>query len=299
MLGSHLSIADGLHNALIDGQRLGMDCVQIFTKNQRQWSAPPLKRSQIDEWFAYRKSTGIEHVVSHDSYLINLASPGGDTLRKSIALMRDEIERCEALDIPVVVTHPGSHVGEGEDAGLDRIVKSLDAVHADLPGYKTLTLLENTAGQGTNLGYDLHHLLRIIERVRDPERLGVCIDTAHAFAAGYNLGSESGTRKFIRQLDDLIGLELVRAMHLNDSKVKRGSRVDRHEHIGRGHIGLDAFRVIVRNRKLSRVPKCLETAKGEDDHGREWDAVNLATLRELSASRRRKKNPRRTSRRGP
>lgn len=281
MLGSHLSVAGGLHNALIDAERFGMDCVQVFTKNQRQWTAPPLKPAQIDEWFADRKSTGIDHVVSHDSYLINLASPGGPTLDKSLVLMRDEIERCEALDIALLVTHPGSHVGEGEDAGLDRIVKHLDAIHADLPGYKTITCLENTAGQGTNLGYDLDHLRRIIESVRDPERLAVCIDTAHALAAGYNLESASGTRQFLKQIDDAVGLDRVLAMHLNDSKVPRGSRVDRHEHIGHGHVSLDAFRVIVRSRRLRDVPMILETAKAKAPDGREWDEVNLETLRGL------------------
>jgi len=258
-----------------------MDCLQVFTKNQRQWKAPKLRKAQIKEWLDAREATGIDHVVSHNSYLINMASPGGPTLSKSLVLMRDEIERCEALQIPLLVAHPGSHVGEGEDAGLDGIVKSLDKVHAELPGYKTITCLENTAGQGTNLGYDLEHLRRIIESVREPERLAVCIDTAHALAAGYNLTSTAGTRGFLRKIDDTIGIDTVRCMHVNDSKVPRGSRKDRHEHIGHGHVSLDAFRVIARHRKLRHVPKILETAKETREDGREWDEVNLETLRGL------------------
>ena len=283
LLGSHLSIAGGLQNALLEARRLGMNCVQVFTKNQRQWKCKPLSEEQIRDWDAHRREVGLdaEHTVSHDSYLINLASPKPETLDKSLALFREEIERCEALGVPHLVAHPGSHVGEGEDAGLQRIIDSIDAAHADLPGYRTLTCLENTAGQGTALGYDLDHLRRILDGVKQPERLAVCIDTAHALAGGYDLTSAAGARGFLDELDRTLGLQRVRAMHINDSKTPRGSRVDRHEHIGHGHVALDAFAVIVNEPRLRNVPKVLETPKKMTEDGREWDAVNLETLRGL------------------
>lgn len=286
MFGSHLSIAGGLHNALLDAQKLGMDCVQVFTKNQRQWSAPPLTVEQIKEWSQHRKSTKISEVVSHDSYLINLASPDPANLAKSIALFRDEIERCEALAIPLLVTHPGAHMKEGEEAGLRRVAASLDQVHTDLPGYKTLTLLEITAGQGTSLGHRFEHLRRIIDLVADPARLGVCLDTAHLLEAGYDLTSGAGCEAVLRECDDLVGLKRVRCIHMNDSKTPRSSRVDRHEHIGKGHVSLEAFRVIVNHPKLKRVPKILETAKEDAPDGRPWDAINLEVLRGLVKSSR-------------
>ncbi len=281
MFGAHNSVAGGLPRALETASRLRMECVQIFTKNQRQWKVPALKPAAVEEWLEARSGSAVDRVVSHGSYLINLASPGGPTLGRSRLALRDEIVRCETLRVPLLVVHPGSHLGEGEEAGLRRIVDRLDEVHADLPGYRTITCLENTAGQGSNLGYDLKHLQRILDAVREPDRVAVCIDTAHALAAGYNLTSEAGGRHFLRSVDETVGVDRVLAMHLNDSKAPRGSRVDRHEQIGHGHVALDAFRVIVRHRKLRAVPKILETPKGVTDDGREWDAVNLATLRDL------------------
>jgi deoxyribonuclease-4 len=283
MFGAHHSVAGGLHLALVEASRLAMDCVQVFTKNQRQWSVPPLDPARVEEWFEQRASTEIRVVVSHASYLINPAAPDGPTRENSLRALRDEIERCEALRIPLLVLHPGSHVGDGEEAGLERVIERLDEVHAELPGYRTITCLENTAGQGSNLGHALEHLRRVLEGVREPERLAVCIDTAHALAAGYNLGSAAGARRFLREIDSTVGIDRVLAMHLNDSKSPRGSRVDRHEAIGHGHVSLDAFRVIVRHRTLRHVPKILETPKGTTPDGLEWDALNLATLRGLLA----------------
>ncbi len=275
MFGSHLSIAGGLHNALIEAKKLDLDCVQIFTKNQRQWAAPPLTDEVIRLWRKYRKSTGIDHVVSHDSYLINLASPKLDMRKKSIALFRDELERCEALDIPHLVAHPGAHMGLGENAGLQRVAEALDEIHKTLEGYKTITCLEITAGQGTSLGYRLEHLHTILNAVTQPERLAVCLDTAHAFAAGYDLQSKA----FMEELRDMIGLDRVKVLHVNDSKVERGKRVDRHAHIGHGYIPLKAFTLICNTFKA--VPKILETPKGMTPQGETWDTVNLRTLRKL------------------
>ena len=287
MFGSHLSIAGGLHNALLEARALGMDCVQVFTKNQRQWAAPPLNEAQVAAWFAHRRSTGVDTVVSHDSYLINLASPERSTREKSIRLFIDELERCEALAIPWLVTHPGAHKGLGEAEGIERVAAALDRVHKRLPGYKTVTCLENTAGQGSSLGYAFEHLRAIIDRVAEPDRLAVCIDTAHALAAGYDLTSRAGAEATLDELDRLVGLDRVKALHVNDSKVPRGRRVDRHEHIGRGHVAQIAMGVVCR--RFPDVPKILETPKERTDDGKPWDAVNLAKLKALA--RRARKSP--------
>lgn len=284
MYGSHLSIAGGLHNALIEAKKLRMDCVQVFTKNQRQWTAKPLTDEDIAQWLRHRKATGIAEVVSHDSYLINLASPDAALLTKSINLFRDELLRCEALEIPHLVTHPGSHVGSGEDAGLAAVAKSLDRLHADLPGLKTVTCLEITAGQGSGLGYSFKHLRRIMDMVADPARLAICLDTAHMLAAGYDLTSATGATAVLDELNEMIGIRLVRVVHVNDSKVPRGSRVDRHEHIGKGHVSKEAFRVLLTHPHLAKVPKILETAKGLSPGGRNLDSLNLAALRKIAVS---------------
>lgn len=280
MFGSHLSIAGGLHNALIEARKLGMDCVQVFTKNQRQWAAPPLTDEQVALWFEHRKATGIDHVVSHDSYLINLASPKRDTRERSIKLFIDELERCERLGIACLVAHPGAHTGIGEARGLARVAGALDRVHKRLPGYRTVTCLEITAGQGTSLGYSIEHLRTIIDAVAQPDRLAVCIDTAHALAAGYDLTSGAGASSFIDQIDEVVGLERVKVLHVNDSKVERGRRVDRHEHIGHGHVSLEAFAAICK--RFGHVPKILETPKQTAPDGRPWDTINLRTLRGLA-----------------
>jgi deoxyribonuclease-4 len=281
MFGSHLSIAGGLHNALIEAKSLDMDCVQVFTKNQRQWKAPPLTSEAIDQWFAARAETGIDVVVSHDSYLINLASPKADTREKSVGLFLDEVRRCDVLDIPLLVTHPGAHMGEGEAAGLKRIIRALDRVHRKTPeaADKVTTCLEITAGQGTTLGYKLEHLAEIIEGVEEPDRLAVCIDTAHALAAGYDLTSAAGARGFRKQISSTVGLKRLKVMHINDSKVERGRRVDRHAHIGQGHVALDAFKVLC---KSFRGPKILETPKEDDPKtGKPMDRINIDKLKRL------------------
>ena len=279
MFGSHLSISGGMHNALIEAQKLTMNCVQVFTKNQRQWTVKPLADADINDWFAHQKSTGITHVVSHDSYLINLASPDPVNLKKSIDLFREELHRCEALNIPSLVTHPGAHMKQGEEVGLSRVAKSLDEIHDSLPGYKTITLLEITAGQGTCLGHRFEHLRAIIDQVKAPERLAVCLDTAHMIEAGYDLTSGKACKAVLEECDNIVGLDRVHCIHMNDSKTPRGSRVDRHEHIGKGHVSLEAFEVIVNHPKFKKVPKILETAKEDAPDGQPWDAINLAVLR--------------------
>ncbi|MCC7205086.1 MAG: deoxyribonuclease IV [Phycisphaeraceae bacterium] len=278
MYGSHLSVAGGLHLALLEAQRLGMQCVQVFTKNQRQWNAKPLAPPEVGLWREHLKTTGLQSTVSHDSYLINLAAPDGPTRDKSIAAFRDEIERCEMLGIPWLVTHPGAHLGQGEEEGLRRIVAALDKLHTELPGYKTVTCLEVTAGQGSTLGHRLEHLAWIIEHAHEPDRLAVCLDTAHLLAAGYDLTSAAGAKGVIDEIDHVLGLDRVKVLHLNDSKVPLGKRVDRHEHIGRGFVDAGAWEVLLRHPAFQGTPKILETPKGKDEKGRDWDTVNLDVL---------------------
>ena len=280
MFGSHLSISGGLHNALLEAEKLGMETVQIFTKNQQQWRSAPLASEAVVNWRSHCDRLKFRRTVSHDSYLINLASPDAALRNKSIELFIEELSRCVALKIPHLVTHPGAHMGEGEEAGLKRVAEALDEVHKRVAADGVVTCLEITAGQGSCLGFRLEHLAWIMDAVKDPKRLGVCLDTAHLFAAGYDFRSRKYSA-FRKRLQRIIGLKRIKVLHLNDSKVGLGSRVDRHEHIGRGKIGLDGFRPFLRDETFANVPKILETKKGTDDQGRSWDAVNLEVLRSL------------------
>jgi deoxyribonuclease-4 len=280
MFGSHLSIAGGLHNALLDAEKLGCQTVQIFTKNQKQWKCAPCSAEAVEEWKKHCKRLKLKRAVSHDSYLINLAAANEAIRRKSIDLFIDELQRCVLLGIPYLVTHPGAHVGQGEEVGLRLVAEALDEVHAQVPADGVVTCLEITAGQGSSLGYRLEHLARIMERVKSPGRLAVCLDTAHLFAAGYDFRGRKYA-KLRKEIQSTVGLKRVKVLHLNDSKKDLGSRVDRHEHIGRGKIGLDGFRPFVRDEAFENIPKILETEKGENENGRKWDAVNLEVLRSL------------------
>jgi deoxyribonuclease-4 len=281
MFGSHLSIAGGMHNALIEADGLHFQTVQVFTKNQQQWNWRPLSDDEVAQWTAHRKRLGFSATVSHDSYLINLASPDEALWKKSIGLFVEEVRRCSLLGIPYLVTHPGAHMGTGEEIGLARVAEALNIVHETVGPADVVTCLEITAGQGTSLGYRLEHLATIIEKVKSPRRLAVCLDTAHLFAAGYDFrGRRYG--KFRKEIDATVGLERIKVWHLNDSKKPLGSRVDRHEHIGLGTIGEEGFRPIVRDRDFRSVPKILETPKAAHTDGRPWDAVNLAVLRRLA-----------------
>ncbi len=269
-----------MHKALLAAEKLGMGTVQVFTGNQKTWSAKPLDDAGIAAWAAERDRLDFSHTVSHDSYLINLASADDALWDKSIERFVDELDRCRLLGIPYLVTHPGAHLGTGEEVGLRRVAVAMDQIH-DRVAAGTITCLEITAGQGTSLGYKLEHLATIIEHVKQPDRLGVCLDTAHLFAAGYDFRGRKYT-KFRKALDATIGVDRVRVLHLNDSKKELGSRVDRHDHIGRGTIGLDGFKPFVRDAAFRDIPKILETPKdGLAEDGREWDAVNLEALQKL------------------
>ena len=282
MYGSHLSIAGGMENAIAKATELGLTSLQVFTKNQQQWNVKPLEKGPIDTWKTAHAASSVGPVVSHGSYLINLASPDDALWMKSIVLFVEELRRCDLLGIPYLVTHPGAHTGTGEDAGVERVAAALDEVHKLLPNSKTVTCLESTAGQGSCIGHKLEHLGGIIAKTNESDRLGVCLDTAHLFAAGYDFRDRKYAG-FKKQLDKAVGVDRVKVWHLNDSKKPLGSRVDRHDHIGRGEIGLGGFRPIVRDKAWKNVPKILETAKEASPDGRPWDAVNLEVLRSLEA----------------
>lgn len=280
ILGSHLSIAGGYYKAVETASALNMDCVQLFTKNNNQWKAKPITPDEVRVFRETLDRTGIRWPVSHDSYLINLASPADELWQKSIDAFTHELERAELLGLIGVVMHPGSYVSSSESAGLERIVQGLDEVHRRTPHVRTQTLLETTAGQGTNLGHRFEHLQFILQRVANPDRIGVCVDTCHIFAAGYPLDSAEEYQATFAKFDRLIGLDRIRAFHLNDSVKGLGSRVDRHAHIGRGMLGVNPFRHLMNDAQFSQIPMYLETPKGEED-GEELDTINLRTLKGL------------------
>ncbi len=279
-LGAHMSISGGLHKALLRGKELGCDTIQMFTKSNMQWKARDLTQKEIDQFKATQADTGIKPVVGHDTYLINLASPDKETHRKSIESFTMELLRSEAIGLPYLVMHPGAHMDKGEKWGLKRIAASLNTVFRATKGKKVQVLLETTAGQGSNLGYMFEHLAEIMDMVDEPERVAVCYDTCHAFAAGYDIRTEKTYKATMREFDRIVGLKKIKVFHLNDAKNDLGSRVDRHEHVGQGRLGLDAFRFVLTDRRFKYTPKILETPKGETK-GRSWDEMNLTTLRAL------------------
>jgi len=277
--GAHMSTAGGLENAFTAGADIGCDCLQIFVKNQRQWKAKPLSDEQLSAYHAAAKSTGLAPVVAHASYLINLASPDEAAREKSRNAVIDELERCEALGVNGLVLHPGAHLGDGISKGIRRIAGELNKVHSATKNYNCQVLLESTAGQGTTIGHEIEHLGRIIERTKAPERLGVCLDTCHLFAAGYDLNDVEAYNAMVQEMDDTFGLDRIMCIHCNDSKFDLGEKRDRHEHIGKGFIGKVGFRHILSDPRLAHAMRILETPKGEDDRGRDYDKLNLAALR--------------------
>ncbi len=279
-LGAHMSAAGGVSKALERGQQIGCDTIQIFTKNQNRWQQKPTPEKEIKRFHELLRSTGIAPVVSHASYLINLGSPKEELWEKSIAAYADELLRADQLSILGVVLHPGSHVGSGEEAGLKRVADGLNRVLEMTTGIKSLALLETTAGQGTNLGYAFWHLRRIIDNVTAPERIAVCVDTCHIFAAGYELRTAEGYTATMEEFNRKLGIDLIKAIHMNDSIGDLGSRKDRHAHIGQGKIGLDGFRNVVNDPRLQGKPMILETPKSADMHE---DVDNMAVLRSLLA----------------
>ena len=285
LLGAHMSIAGGYYKAADAAAALGMQTVQLFTKNNNQWRAKPLTDEDVRLFKDAIQRGGLQTPCAHDSYLINLASPKDELWRKSLDAFIVELERAEALGLAGVVMHPGARMESSEEQGLARIVKAVDEAIRATRGFHVEIWLEITAGQGSNLGYRFEHLGAIIQNAADADRIGVCIDTCHTFAAGYPLQSKTEYESTIQQLDDAVGLDRVRAFHLNDSKKDLGSRVDRHEHIGEGYLGLEPFTHLLNDPRFAALPMYLETKKEQRD-GEEMDAVNLRTLRRLMTTSR-------------
>ena len=283
MLGAHVSAAGGLENAFTNGESLGCDAIQIFTRNQRQWRPGPLKKDAVAAFHSRRKDSPIGPVISHGSYLINLASPDRTTRARSLRAFQDEMERAERLGLDGLIFHPGSHRGRGVEEGIRRVAEYLNRAVESCPLAKVKLLIETTAGQGHSLGGRLEEIAALIDALERPERFGVALDTCHLFAAGYDLRTRSAYRKTIEQIRRTIGLERIGAIHLNDSKGDLGSHLDRHEHIGKGRIGVDAFAFFVRDRRWRRVPKILETPGGDAGYRK-----NLKLLRRLAENKKRR-----------
>ena len=280
ILGIHASIAGGYHKAVERAHLCGGDCIQIFTKNNAQWRAKNITRQDAKKFRQTLDELKLSHPIVHDSYLINLASPDRALWRRSVNALVAELRRAETLGIPFVVAHPGAYTTSSEDQGLRQIGRALDEIHRRTGRIEAQCLLETTAGQGTSLGWRFEQLAEILDGVRQPDRLGICFDTCHVFAAGYPLGTEKEYRSTMRALGRTVGLKRIKAFHLNDSRRALGSRVDRHAHIGRGRMGPEPFRRLLNDRRFRKVPMYLETPKGKEK-GVDLDAINLKTLRGL------------------
>lgn len=273
MIGAHMPTAGGLSTAIAGGAAIGCTAVQLFTANPKQWRHPPLADEEIAAFRAAVDETGIPFTCAHDSYLINLAAPDDRILQTSISAFRRELERADALRIPWVVTHMGAHLNTGEEAGLLRLSESIAHLLVETDQLSAGIALETTAGQGTGLGYRFEQIGDVMRNVGPHPRLGVCLDTCHVFVAGYDLTTEDGYRDMWARFDDAIGLQQLKIIHCNDAKKPLGSRVDRHEHIGQGAIGLEPFRRLVRDPALAAVPMIVETP--------EADAMHVENVRRL------------------
>ncbi len=278
-LGAHMSIAGGLHLAIDRAVAAGCGVLQIFTRNSNQWRGKPVSDADCDLFREKFAASGLHEIISHDIYLINLAAAPGDVRDKSLLAFRDELETCARLGIDKVVMHPGSHLADTPEAGLARVTEAFDRLFGEVPQFEGRVLLETTAGQGTNLGRTFEELQAIISASKNPGRFGVCFDTCHTFAAGYDIATEAGYRDTMEQFDRIIGIGRLQCFHFNDSRKGLGSRVDRHEHIGQGTLGIQPFGFILNDPRFAIIPKILETPKGDND---EMDAVNLALLRGLA-----------------
>jgi deoxyribonuclease-4 len=281
-VGAHTSIAGGLHKALERGAAAGCDVIQVFTSSNQQWRTKTLTDEGIERWFRVRAETGVEPALAHDSYLINVASPDRALWRRSYRALAAEYERCALLSIPSLVMHPGAHLGRGVAAGIERIARAINRLHGEQPDNQTRILFENTAGQGTSIGHRFEHLRDLIAAVEEKRRIGVCIDTCHTLAAGYDIRTARGWQETFAELDRVVGCDQVGGFHVNDSRTPVGSRVDRHAHIGRGTLGLAAFRSLVNDGRFVGLPMVLETPK-PSDHA---DRINLAALRALHGRER-------------
>jgi deoxyribonuclease-4 len=276
LLGAHVSTSGGVFNAPVNGKNLGCTAIQIFTKNQRQWAARPLMDEEVSAYFERLKETEIRSVVAHDTYLINMASPEEKTRKKSTLAFIEEVQRADRLKLNGLVFHPGSHLGEGEKKGIACLVKSLNQVLAKTAGSRVPLLIEVTAGQGSNLGYKFEHMRDILDGVRDRKRFGVCLDTCHMYGAGYDIKTRAAYDQTMGNLNNIIGLNNVKCIHLNDTKHELDSRKDRHDNIGKGTLGREPFKYILKDSRFDKVPKVLETPGGEEAYRKD-----LALLRRL------------------
>jgi deoxyribonuclease-4 len=276
-LGAHVSISGGVQNAPYNGKEATCDVVQIFTKSSNQWRAKPLTDEDASLFHKAQKETGVTVACAHDSYLINLASPDKTLFEKSYDAFLEEMRRCDFLGIANLVMHPGSHVGSGEAVGLKRIAESFNRMFAEDPNGRVTICLETTAGQGTNLGYRFEQLAEIIAQVDNKDRMGICLDTCHIFAAGYPISTEADYRATMKEFDSVLGFDRLRIIHMNDSMKGPGSRVDRHQHIGDGEIGRGVFGYFLNDRRLAKIPMILETPKESAAE----DIANLKILRSL------------------
>ena len=281
LLGAHVSIAGGIHNAPERGVKTGCSVIQVFTQNSNQWKGKAVSDQDAALFREKFAASGLADVVSHDIYLINLAAAPGDVQDKSLIAFKEELERCARLGIDKIIMHPGSHNGDGEEVGIRRVCEAFDILFSQVPQFTGKVLLENTAGQGTNLGYKFAHLRAIIRGSAFPERFGVCLDPCHSFAAGYPIADRDGYKRTLDEFDQAVGLSSLMAFHLNDSKKGLGCKVDRHEHIGAGALGLEPFRFILNDPLFTLVPKFIETPKGAETPKGEADEMDLANLKLL------------------
>lgn len=273
-----MSIEGGVENAPLRGKKAGCQVIQIFTKNNNRWNSRQLTDKDIRNFKENSIDTGVIPSASHTAYLINLASPNTEIYKKSLEAFYDEMERAERLGLPYLIFHPGAHLGSGENTGLKKIADSINILLKKASDFKLMLLLETTAGQGSHLGYKFEHLSEIIEMVDEKGKMGVCLDTCHIFAAGYDISNEYGYKKTFEDFNKIIGIDKLKAFHINDSKKELGSRVDRHEHIGKGKLGLTAFRLLLNDTRFKNVPMILETPKGKTMRE---DRRNLSVLKGL------------------
>jgi deoxyribonuclease-4 len=283
LLGAHISIEGGVENAPLRGKKAGCRVIQIFTKNNNQWRSKPFTDKDVENFKKNVSRTGVIPSASHTAYLINLASPDPIVYKKSLEAFYDEMIRAERLGLPYLIFHPGAHLNSGEDTGLKRIADSINILlkkgsHPEGCGYRLMLLLETTAGQGTHLGYRFEHLSKIIEMVDKKGKVGVCLDTCHIFAAGYDISNERGYKKTFEDFDRIIGIDRLKVFHINDSKKELGSRGDRHEHIGKGRIGITAFKLLLNDSRFENIPMIIETPKGKTMRE---DKKNLSVLKGL------------------
>jgi deoxyribonuclease-4 len=278
LLGAHMSIAGGMHTSLERAMSIGCNTMQVFVKNNNQWRGKQLKDEEVAAYKELKVKSGISPVMAHDTYLINLCAKDKTLLNKSRTTFKDEFDRCERLGIDYLNFHPGSHLGQGESDGIKLIAESLNLIHEQTKGYQVKSVIETTAGQGTSIGYKFEQIRSIIDSIEEKNRMAVCIDTCHVFAAGYDISTEIGWEKTFSEFNDIVGLDRLVAFHVNDSKRECGLHVDRHEHIGNGKISLDGFRFLMNDPRFIRIPKILETPKGAD---MKEDVENMKILRSL------------------